>query len=248
MEQLRETAQAGHDSRLSPSRADLSVSEKFSGQGAPHFEDFQRELRAIYLTERIEDKWDRMKILLRNLTGVALKNAMTMVDPRLNPGGSVITDADELLSFLRASFLGPRHDQETMVQWATLKQGTRSVLEFTNEFQLLLSMMESQFTDTQIAGFYLGGLNPELKAKILASKPEPTFAEARQLAHLFSGPDSYMPNPITMPTAMSCYDTYYDVNYPCLSYCPIRWYVLSTHAYYHGGNSTRPPNESAFNQ
>ena len=125
-----------------------------------------------------------------------------MVDPRLNPGGSVITDADELLSFLRASFLGPRHDQETMVQWATLKQGTRSVLEFTNEFQLLLSMMESQFTDTQIAGFYLGGLSPELKAKILASKPEPTFAEARQLAHLFSGPGSYVPNPITMPTAM----------------------------------------------
>ena len=107
MEQLRETAPAGHDSRLSPSRADLSVSQKFSGQGAPHFEDFQRELRAIYLTEGIEDKWDRMKILLRNLTGVALKNAMTMVDPRLNPGGSVITDADELLSFLRASFLGP---------------------------------------------------------------------------------------------------------------------------------------------
>ena len=106
-----------------------------------------------------------MKILLRNLTGVALKNAMTMVDPRLNPGGSVITDADELLSFLSASFLGPRHNQ-AMVQWATLKQGTRSVLEFTNEFQLLLSMMESQFTDTQIAGFYLGGLNPELKAKI----------------------------------------------------------------------------------
>ena len=202
MEQLRETAQAGHDSRLSPSRADLSVSQKFSGQGAPHFEDFQRELRAIYLTEGIEDKWDRMKILLRNLTGVALMNAMTMVDPRLNPGGSVITDADELLSFLRASFLGPRHDQETMVQWATLKQGTRSVLEFTNEFQLLLSMMESQFTDTQIAGFYLGGLNPEPKAKILASKPEPTFAEARQLAHLFSGPGSYVPNPITMPTAM----------------------------------------------
>ena len=33
MEQLRETAQAGHDSRLSPSRADLSVSQKFSGQG-----------------------------------------------------------------------------------------------------------------------------------------------------------------------------------------------------------------------
>ena len=33
MEQLRETAPAGHDSRLSPSRADLSVSQKFSGQG-----------------------------------------------------------------------------------------------------------------------------------------------------------------------------------------------------------------------
>ena len=230
MEQLRETAQAGHDSRLSPSRADLSVSQKFSGQGAPHFEDFQRELRAIYLTERIEDKWDRMKILLRNLTGVALKNAMTMVDPRLNPGGSVITDADELLSFLRASFLGPRHDQETMVQWATLKQGTRSVLEFTNEFQLLLSMMESQFTDTQIAGFYLGGLNPELKAKILASKPEPTFAEARQLAHLFSGSDSYMPNPITMPTAMP--PTYPTVSttpaYPTAPYAGMSYQPMPT--------------------
>ena len=171
-----------------------------------------------------------MKILLRNLTGVALMNAMTMVDPRLNPGGSVITDADELLSFLRATFLGPRHDQETMVQWAKLQQGTRSVLEFTNEFQLLLSTMESQFTDKQIAGFYLGGLNPELKAKILASKPEPTFAEARQWAHLFSGSDSY------------------DVNYPCLSYCPIRWYALSSHAYFHGNNTTRPPNGSAFDQ
>ena len=186
MEQLRETAQVGHDSRLSPSLGHtLRVSQKYSGR-YPYFEDFQRELRAIFFTEGIEDNWDRMKILLRNLTGVALMNAMTMVDPRLNPGGSVITDADELLSFLRATFLGPRHDQETMVQWAKLQQGTRSVLEFTNEFQLLLSTMESQFTDMQIAGFYLGGLNLELKAKILASKPEPTFAEARQLAHLSS--------------------------------------------------------------
>ena len=218
MEQLRQTAQAGHDSRLSPSRADLRVSQKYSGQGTPYFEDFQRELRAIFLTEGIEDNWDRMKILLRNLTGVALMNAMTMVDPRLNPGGSVITDADELLSFLRASFLGPRHDQETMVQWAKLQQGTRSVLEFTNEFQLLLSTMESQFTDMQIAGFYLGGLNPELKAKILASKPEPTFAEARQLAHLFSGSDSYVPHPTTMPTTMSTAPAYPTAPYAGMPY------------------------------
>ena len=218
MEQLRQTAQAGHDSRLSPSRADLRVSQKYSGQGTPYFEDFQRELRAIFLTEGIEDNWDRMKILLRNLTGVALMNAMTMVDPRLNPGGSVITDADELLSFLRATFLGPRHDQETMVQWAKLQQGTRSVLEFTNEFQLLLSTMESQFTDMQIAGFYLGGLNPELKAKILASKPEPTFAEARQLAHLFSGSDSYVPHPATMPTTMSTTPAYPTAPYAGMPY------------------------------
>ena len=113
-------AQVTYDSRLSSSRADLRVSQKYSRQGTPHFEDFQRELRGIFLTEGIEDNWDRMKILLRNLTGVALMNAMTMVDPRLNPGGSVITNADELLSFLRATFLGPRHDQETMVQWAKL--------------------------------------------------------------------------------------------------------------------------------
>ena len=218
MEQLRETAQVGHDSRLSPSRADLRVSQKYSGQGTPYFEDFQRELRAIFFTEGIEDNWDRMKILLRNLTGVALMNAMTMVDPRLNPGGSVITDADELLSFLRATFLGPRHDQETMVQWAKLQQGTRSVLEFTNEFQLLLSTMESQFTDMQIAGFYLGGLNLELKAKILASKPEPTFAEARQLAHLFSGSDSYVPHPTTMPTTMSTTPAYPTAPYAGMPY------------------------------
>ena len=171
MEQLRETAQSNHDSRLSLSQADLKVSQKYSGQGVPYFEDFQREPRAIFPTEGIEDNRTRMEILLRNLTGVVLKNAMTVVDRRLSPGGSVITDADELLSFLRASFLSPCHDQETMVQWAKLQQGTCTVLEFTNEFQLLLSTMESQFTDKQIAGFYLGGLNPELKAKILASKP-----------------------------------------------------------------------------
>ena len=35
MEQLRETAPAGHDSRLSPSRADLSVSQKFWGRELP---------------------------------------------------------------------------------------------------------------------------------------------------------------------------------------------------------------------
>ena len=190
----------------------------YTGKKVPYFEDFQRELHAIFLTEGLEDNWGRMKILLRNLTRVALMNAMTMVDPRLNPGGSVITDADELLSFLRASFLGPRHDQETMVQWAKLQQGTRSVLEFTNEFQLLLSTMESQFTDMQIAGFYLGGLNPELKAKILASKPEPTFAEARQLAHLFSGSDSYVPHPTTMPTTMSTTPAYPTAPYAGMPY------------------------------
>ena len=95
MEQLRETAQAGHDSRLSPSRADLRLARSSRGRELPTSRT-SRGSWSIYLTERIEDKWDRMKILLRNLTGVALKNAMTMVDPRLNPGGSVITDADKL--------------------------------------------------------------------------------------------------------------------------------------------------------
>ena len=97
-------------------------------------------------------------------------------------------------------------------------------------------MMESQFTDTQIAGFYLGGLNPELKAKILASKPEPTFAEARQLAHLFSGPGSYMPNPITMPTAMpatmSTTPTYPTVSttpaYPTAPYAGMPYQAMPT--------------------
>ena len=75
-----------------------------------YFEDFQRELRAIFRTEGIEDNWARIQILLRNLTGVALVNAMIMVDPPLTSGGSVITDADELLSFLRATFLDPLPD------------------------------------------------------------------------------------------------------------------------------------------
>ena len=118
------------------------------------------------------------------------------------------------------------------MQWATLKQGTRSVLEFTNEFQLLLSMMESQFTDTQIAGFYLGGLNPELKAKILASKPEPTFAEARQLANLFSGSDSYVPLPTTMPATMSTTPTYPTVSttpaYPTAPYAGMPYQAMPT--------------------
>ena len=84
-----------------------------------------------------------METLLRNLTGVASMNATTMVDPRLSPGGSVITDVDKLLSFLRVSFLSPCHKQETMVQWAKLQRGTCTVLEFTNEFQLFLSTMRS---------------------------------------------------------------------------------------------------------
>ena len=183
-----------------------------------------------------------MKILLRNLTGVALKNAMTMVDPRLNPGGSVITDADELLSFLRASFLGPRHDQETMVQWATLKQGTRSVLEFTNEFQLLPEYdMESQFTDTQIAAS-LGGLNPKLKAKISASKPKHHLAEASSV-----GPS------VAEPRLLHAQPNY-DASLRCLLRCPPRLHILPCQPtpayptapyagmsyqavpYYHGGN------------
>ena len=204
----------------------------YTGKKVPYFEDFQRELRAIFLTEGIEDNWGRVEILLRNLTGVALMNAMTMVDPRLNPAGSVITDADELLSFLRASFLGPRRDQEAMVQWAKLQQRTRSILEFTNEFQLLLSTMESQFTNKQIAGFYLGGLNPELKAKILASKPEPTFAEARQLAHLFSGSDSYVPHPTTMLATIPTTSAYPAMSttpaYPTAPYAGMPYQAMPT--------------------
>ena len=157
-------------------------------------------------------------------------NAMTMVDPRLNLGGSVITDADELLSFLRATFLGPRHDQETMVQWAKLQQGTRSVLEFTNEFQLLLSTMELPIYRYANCGFYLGGLNPELKAKILASKPEPTFAEARQLAHLFSGSDSYVPHPTTMPTTMSTTPAYPTAPYAGMPYQAMPTSTGATHS------------------
>ena len=110
-------------------------------------------------------------------------------------------------------------------------------------------MMESQFTDTQIAGFYLGGLNPELKAKILASKPEPTFAEARQLAHLFSGSDSYVPLPTTMPATMSTTPTYPTVSttpaYPTAPYAGMPYQAMPTAT---GGNSTRPPNESALNK
>ena len=83
-------------------------------------------------------------------------------------------------------------------------------------------------------GFYLGGLNPELKAKILASKPEPTFAEARQLAHLFSGTDSYVPHPTTMPTTMSTAPAY-----PTAPYAGMPYQAMPTST---GATRLRPPN------
>ena len=62
--------------------------------------------------------------------------------------------------------------------------------------------MESQFTDKQSVGFYLSGLNSELKVKILVSKP------ATNWLICFSGSGFYVPYPSTVPSMMSSTHTY----------------------------------------
>ena len=41
----------------------LKANQMYTGKKVPYFEDFQRELHAIFLTEGLEDNWGRMKIL-----------------------------------------------------------------------------------------------------------------------------------------------------------------------------------------
>uniref|UniRef100_A0A0D3E7H1 Retrotransposon gag domain-containing protein n=1 Tax=Brassica oleracea var. oleracea TaxID=109376 RepID=A0A0D3E7H1_BRAOL len=92
-----------------------------------------------------------------------------------------ITSWDKLKSKLEKTFLPYNYDQLMFQRLHTIRQGTRSVAEYSTEFFLLLTRVEIQDSERQLVARFTAGLRQQLQHTITLFHPLP-LSEAHQQA------------------------------------------------------------------
>lgn len=88
---------------------------------------------------------------------------------------------DKLKKHLRKTFLPYNYDQLMFQRLHHLRQGTRTVEEYSTEFFLLLNRIDLQDSDSQLVARYIGGLRQKIQHTLNLFNPL-TLAEAHQQA------------------------------------------------------------------
>lgn len=92
-------------------------------------------------------------------------------------GRTPIQTWEKLKKHLRATFLPHNYDRLTYNKLQNLKQGSRSVEEYAEEFSLLLTRTEIYDSEDQLVSRFIGGLQPQLQNSLAQFDPT-SIAEA----------------------------------------------------------------------
>lgn len=103
---------------------------------------------------------------------------------RSRTGRTPIQTWEKLKKHLRATFLPHNYDRVTYNKLQNLKQGSRSVEEYADEFSLLLTRTEVFDSEDQLVSRFIGGLRPQLQTALAQFDPI-TIAEAQSRAMAF---------------------------------------------------------------
>ncbi|XP_010419138.1 PREDICTED: uncharacterized protein LOC104704806 [Camelina sativa] len=103
---------------------------------------------------------------------------------RIRSGREPIHTWEKLKKKLRATFLPHNYERTMYTRLQNLKQGSKSVDDYTEEFYLLLTRNDIYDTSTQIVSRFIGGLRPQIQNAVAQFDPT-TVAETHRRATSF---------------------------------------------------------------
>ncbi|XP_022032947.1 uncharacterized protein LOC110934061 [Helianthus annuus] len=161
----------------------------------------------------VEEK--KVKLVALKLRKYASTWWANVCSQREKMGKSKVRSWQKMKKLLKAKFMPVYYLQESFTKLHFIKQGTRSVEEFSQEFEHLLMKCDLGEDDPQTLVRYLGGLESRI-ANIVELQSYSTLAELRLMAHKVESQQkargkmeaakqvnkpSLAPNALSMPTS-----------------------------------------------
>ncbi|XP_057808911.1 uncharacterized protein LOC131023389 [Salvia miltiorrhiza] len=188
----------GDESRRWEAGFRLDIPE-FSGEsGAEAFLDWLHEVEDILDFKRVpEDR--RVSLIVTRFRGRASAWWHQFKLLRQRQGKPKLTSWSKLLKHLRLEFLPFNYTRTLYQRLQNLRQGPRSVDEYSKEFHQLLARNDLSETTDQIVSRYIGGLRTPFQDSLNMFAPV-SVSEAHQRALLLEQQLSRRPAPARIPT------------------------------------------------
>ena len=155
---------------------------EFEGQLDPDlFLDWLQTVERVFDFKEIpeERKVKLVALKLRKYASIWWSN---VVAKRARKGKGKIRTWEKMKSKLKSKFLPPHYLQDNFLKLHHLKQGSKSVEEYTREFEQLLLKCDLKEDESQTLIRYLSGLNEEI-AHVVELHPYTSLDELSCLAH-----------------------------------------------------------------
>ncbi|XP_020877200.1 uncharacterized protein LOC110227444 [Arabidopsis lyrata subsp. lyrata] len=126
----------------------------------------------------------RIPLVATRFRGQAASWWQQLKTSRARSGKDPIRSWEQLKKKLKATFLPHNYDRTMYTRLQNLKQGSRSVDEYAEEFYLLLTRNELYDSQVQLVSRFIGGLRAQIQNSMSQFDPA-TVAEAHQRASSF---------------------------------------------------------------
>ena len=155
---------------------------EFEGQLDPDvFLDWLQTVERVFEFKDIpEDR--KVKLVALKLRKYASIWWSNVVSKRVREGKGKIRTWEKMRSKLKSKFLPSHYLQDNFLKLHHLKQGSKSVEEYTREFEQLLLKCDLKEDESQTLIRYLSGLNDEI-AHVVELHPYSSLDELSVLAH-----------------------------------------------------------------
>lgn len=126
----------------------------------------------------------KVALVATKFRGKAASWWLQLKSSRARAGKSPVNTFAKLEKLLRKSFLPYNFDRTMFTRLQNLRQGSRSVDDYAEEFTLLLTRNEILDSETQLVSRFIGGLRPQIQNAMSQFDPL-TIAEAHRRAVAF---------------------------------------------------------------
>ena len=127
--------------------------------------DWEAELERYFEFKEtpVEQRYKLAKIKLNKLAANWFEEVQRQ---RRREGREGIHTWDKLKEHLRRKYVPSSYKQQLFVQWSTLRQGTRSVADYIQEWERLVVLCNIADSEEMRIGKFIGGLREDLREKL----------------------------------------------------------------------------------
>lgn len=151
--------------------------------------DWWAQLQTYFECTGTDDPRQQVLVAAGCLRGAAGTWWRSRYEEMISAGRAVPATVQELINDLRTQFGRIYQNVDFRREWTQLRQGGKSVAEYTHRFKQVVMQIEDT-NDGEILFRYIEGLNSRLKVRVEIERPA-TFERAIELAAAWEGPMNY---------------------------------------------------------